>query len=170
MQRLAEIRELYAFDHWANARMRNAVARVSDDEFARDLKSSHPSLRDTLLHIMGAEWVWLARWLGTSPSSMPAEWRTYSRSQIDVEWGALETAQQAFIDRLIDTELDRLVEYRTFKGESHTNPLWQLLRHVVNHSTYHRGQVTTMLRQIGHEPVATDLVLYYREQKALPAI
>src|SRR5918999_5789972 len=117
MQRSAEIQELYEFNRWANARMRNAVAKVSDEEFSRDLKNSYPSLRDTLLHIMGAEWVWLARWLGTSPTGMPAEWQSYTRDQIELEWGALETAQRALIDQLTDADLDRVVSYRTLKGE-----------------------------------------------------
>ena len=169
MQRAAEIRELYEFNRWANDRVRSTVARVSDEDFVRDLKNSYPSLRDTLLHIMGAEWVWLARWIGTSPPAMPPEWQTYTRAQIDVEWGALETAQRAFIDKLTDAELDRVVGYRTFKGESHTNPLWQLMRHLVNHSTYHRGQITTMLRQLGHEPIATDLVVFYRQARLAQA-
>jgi uncharacterized damage-inducible protein DinB len=170
MQRTAEIQDLYEFNRWANARMRSAVARVSDEEFSRDLKNSYPSLRDTLLHIMGAEWVWLARWLGTSPTAMPAEWQLYTRDQIEVEWGAIETAQRAFLDKLADADLDRMVTYRNFKGEQHTNALWQLLRHLVNHSTYHRGQITTMLRQLGHEAVSTDLVLYYRQEKIAQSV
>jgi len=169
MQRAAEIQELYEFNRWANARMRSAVAKLSDEQFSRDLKNSYPSLRDTLLHIMGAEWIWLARWIGTSPIGVPVEWQSYTRGQIDVEWGALETAQKSFIDKLTVVDLDRVVAYRNFKGESHANPLWQLLRHLVNHSTYHRGQVTTMLRQLGHEPVSTDLVLFYRQEKLAQA-
>ena len=69
------------------------------------------------------------------------------------------------VSGLDDTELDRVVRYRNFKGEDHASPLWQLMRHMVNHSTYHRGQITTMLRQLGHEAVSTDLVVYYRQQQ-----
>jgi uncharacterized damage-inducible protein DinB len=162
MQRADEIRELYAFNRWANARMRAAVAKLSDEEFRRDLKNSFPSVRDTMLHVMSSEWVWLARWLGTSPKGMPDEWKSYGFAEIEQEWDALESARNAFLDRLNDTELDRVVSYVNFRGESCVNPLWQLLRHMVNHSTYHRGQITTMLRQLGHDAATTDLVLYYR--------
>jgi uncharacterized damage-inducible protein DinB len=165
MQRTAEIQELYEFNRWANARMRGAIARVSDEDLSRDLKNSYPSLRDTWLHIMGAEWIWLARWLGTSPTARPAEWLSYTRDEIEIEWGAIETAQRAFIEHLTDASLDRMITYRTLNGDEFTNALWQLLRHVVNHSTYHRGQITTMLRQLGHDAVSTDLVLYYRQEK-----
>lgn len=165
MQRSDEVRDLYAFNRWANARMRGALARLSDDEFRRDMKSSFPSVRDTVLHVMTSEWVWLARWLGTSPKSMPEEWQAYGLADIEREWDALEAAQRAFVERLSDSDLDRTVHYVNFRGESWQNELWQLLRHMVNHSTYHRGQVTTMLRQLGHDAVGNDLVLYFRQQR-----
>ena len=94
---------------------------------------------------------------------------SFTFEQIEQEWGALETAQSAFVDNLGDTDLGRTVHYVNFRGGSHHNELWQLLRHMVNHSTYHRGQITTMLRQSGHDAVATDLVLYYRQQQAAVA-
>ena len=166
MQRTAEIRDLLTFNRWANARMRAAVAQLSEEELTRDLRSSYPSVRATVLHVMASEWVWLTRWLGTSPPAMPDVWNGYSWAQIEVEWNAIETAQKAYIDNLSDQDLERVIAYRNFKGESHSNPLWQLLRHVVNHSSYHRGQITTMLRQLGRQPTATDLVLYYRQQQA----
>ena len=166
MERIAEIRELVAFNRWANTRMLGALAQLSAEEFSRDLKSSHPSVRDTVLHVMSSEWVWLSRWLGTSPTGMPAPWRDYTLEQIVLEWDALQAAQVAFLEKLSDAELDRVVDYRNLKGEAHSNILWQLLRHMVNHSSYHRGQVTTMLRQLGHTPVATDLVVFYRLQQA----
>jgi uncharacterized damage-inducible protein DinB len=166
MQRTAEISELYAFNRWANARMRGAVAKLPPEDFARDMKSSFPSIRDTVLHVMASEWVWLARWLGTSPKAMPPEWQSYTFEQIEQEWDAIETAQAAYVDNLTDEELDRSVAYVNLRGESWTNTRWHLLRHMVNHSTYHRGQITTMLRQQGRDAASTDLVLYYRELDA----
>ena len=166
MSRTAELQDLYRFNGWANARIRDALTKLTAAEFSQDLKSSHPSIRDTVLHIMSSEWVWLQRWLGTSPKGMPEEWRALTFEQIQNEWAALEVAHQAFVAALSDPELDRVVDYRNLKGESFSNPLWQLLRHMVNHSTYHRGQVTTMLRQLGHAAVATDLVVYYRLPKS----
>jgi uncharacterized damage-inducible protein DinB len=168
LQRSDELRDLYAFNRWANARVRTAVGALTDEEFTRDLKSSFPSVYATWLHIMASEWVWLARWLGTSPTSMPPEWKEYTRQQIVDEWQALETAQLAYMNDLTDADLDRLVRYTNFAGNDFAQPLWHLLRHMVNHSTYHRGQITTMLRQLGRDAVSTDLVLYFREQT--PAI
>jgi uncharacterized damage-inducible protein DinB len=164
MHRREEIRDLYVFNEWANTRMRETLAPLSETEFRRDLKNSYPSIRDTVLHIMGSEWVWLTRWQGTSPASQPLHWADYTRAQIESEWATIHAAQLSFIDGLSETDLDAAIAYINFRGESFAQPLWQLMRHMVNHSTYHRGQITTMLRQLGHAAVATDLVLYYRQQ------
>jgi uncharacterized damage-inducible protein DinB len=169
MQRSDELRDLFAFNRWANARMRAAVLTLDEEEYRRDLRNSFPSVRDTWMHIMASEWVWLSRWLGTSPSAMPAEWLDYDRRQVIDEWQALEVAQLAYVGKLTDIDLDRTIPYINFAGEKYSQPLWHLMRHVVNHSTYHRGQITTMIRQLGKEGVSTDLVKYFREQES-PAI
>lgn len=168
MRRIDEIRELYRYNGWANARTRRAVAVLSEAEFRRDLKSSYPSIRDTLLHIMASEWVWLSRWQGSSPTGMPAGWDEYTHAQIEAEWAGIESAQLEFVGRLSDSDVDRVVHYTNLRGESFSQPLGQLLRHMVNHSTYHRGQITTMLRQLGHSAVATDLVVFYRTMFDIP--
>ena len=165
MTRTAEIQDLYSFNRWANERMRAAVARLAPDQFTQDMKSSFPSVRDTMLHIMASEWVWLTRWLGSSPASVPEDWNAFQFEDICQEWAAIEVAQKGFLEGLDDDGLDRVVRYRNFKGEDHASALWQLMRHMVNHSTYHRGQITTMLRQLGQDAVSTDLVVYYRQQQ-----
>ena len=167
MQRSDELRDLFAFNRWANARVRALIATLDEAAYRRDLKSSYPSIRDTWLHIMGSEWVWLSRWRGSSPSAVPPEWQNYDRQQISDEWRALEGAQLAFLNELTDAGLERTVDYINFAGQKFSQPLWHLMRHMVNHSTYHRGQITTMTRQLGLQPVSTDLVLYFREQQQL---
>jgi uncharacterized damage-inducible protein DinB len=171
MQRSDELRDLFAFNRWANARVRALIATFDEAAYRRDLKSSHPSIRETWLHILSSEWVWLSRWRGSSPSAMPAEWQAYDRQQISDEWQALESAQLAFLNELSDAGLERIVDYINFAGQKFSQPLWHLMRHMVNHSTYHRGQITTMTRQLGLQPVSTDLVLYFREQQqqAIPS-
>jgi uncharacterized damage-inducible protein DinB len=159
---IGEIRELYDFNRWANQRMLGAVFALSEEQFTRELNSSFSSVRDTLVHMVGADWVWLSRWLGTSPAGMPDDWKLATLADIRTRWDQIERARSEFLDGLASADLNRVVAYRTFKGEPFSNPLWQLLRHVVNHATYHRGQVTTLLRQLGMPAPATDLVLFYR--------
>jgi uncharacterized damage-inducible protein DinB len=79
-------------------------------------------------------------------------------------WQSVEKDQARFVAGLDETAVTRPLTYVTFAGETFTQPLDQMLRHVVNHGTYHRGQVTTMLRQLGGQPVSTDLIRFYRDR------
>lgn len=171
MTRLDELKELYRFHTWATERMFGATAHLSADELNRDLKNSFPSVRDTLLHIVGSEWVWYERWQGTSPPVFPNDRKDYTHPQIVTWWQQIDRDREAFLTSLTESAIDVPITYVNFAGKTFSFPLWQMLRHVVNHSSYHRGEVTTMLRQLGHKPVSTDMILLYQEeQMARPAI
>jgi uncharacterized damage-inducible protein DinB len=124
-------------------------------------------VRDTLAHIYGAEWIWLARWQGESPTGLPAADGFHDLASLRSAWEVQEQKLRAFIERLDDTGLDRVVEYRTTAGTTSASMLGHMLQHVVNHATFHRGQVTTMLRQAGATPpTSQDLIAFYRERGA----
>jgi uncharacterized damage-inducible protein DinB len=160
---LATVGALYRYNAWATARVLDAVSPLAEADFTRDLKNSHGSIRDTLTHVVWSEWIWLARWKGESPTTVfsPAEFTTVDR--LRERFHAVATERSEFLDDLTPGRLSQVVEYKNLKGETWRYPLWQQLHHVVNHSTYHRGQVTTMLRQLGAEPLATDFLVYYDE-------
>lgn len=160
--RIDEVRQLYAFNRWATARILEAVAALSDEQVRRDMGNSFPSIRDTLVHIMSAEWVWLSRWQGTSPTAMPDGWGQLGLDELVRVWGRLDEELETFVAQLVEADLDRSVTYRNLAGDPFVSPLAEMLRHVVNHSSYHRGQVTTMLRQLGAAAPSTDLILYCR--------
>jgi uncharacterized damage-inducible protein DinB len=164
MTRMDEIRDLYAYTRWANRRVLDAAARLSPEQLSRDLGSSFPSVRETLAHVLAGEWIWLTRWRGSSPPGLPESWDLSSLEVVRAQWAEVEADQRAFVEGLDEAALDRVVAYRDTRGDPYENPLGQLLRHVVNHSTYHRGQVITMLRQLGAEAVATDYVVYLRQR------
>ncbi len=157
------LHELYKFNTWANAKILDAVSKLKPDEFAKDLRNSFGSVRDTLVHIMSAEWIWLERWTGTSPKAMlsPVDFPTIS--MLRTRWEEIERQQVKFVSAVTKEALQTIIAYVNTKGETWRYPLWQMLVHVVNHSTYHRGQITTMLRQLDAEPVATDFLVYYDE-------
>ncbi|HEX2091708.1 MAG TPA: DinB family protein [Longimicrobiaceae bacterium] len=166
MSRLSELQELYDYDAWANRRVREAAARLTPEQWTRELGGSFPTVRDTLAHILAAEWIWLARWRGTSPTGWPAEWDVSDPAKLEARWTEVERDLAGFVAGVGEDDLDRVLAYRSTKGEPFVSPLHQMLRHVVNHSTYHRGQVVHMLRQLGAEAVSTDLILFYRERAA----
>lgn len=159
----AAFRALYDYNRWANRRILGAAAALPPDQFLEDRGSSFGSLRDTLVHVLGAELVWLARWEGESPASYlaPAEFPTVAA--LSPRWDELERGQSGFFDQLTDGALDRVVAYTNVAGERWRYPLHQMLQHVANHSTYHRGQAVTLLRQLGRTPPGTDLLLYLDE-------
>lgn len=159
-----EIRILFDYNAWANHRSLEAAATVSDEQFIRPLASSFSSLRDTLAHICSAEWIWHQRFQGISPSAFPDLSMLTTAHDLSAYWAQQESALLAFVARLKQDDLDREMEYMTLKFGAYKNPVWQSMQHVVNHGTYHRGQVTTLLRQLGAKPLLTDLMHFYRER------
>lgn len=157
----ATIEALYRYNSWANARVLDAAALVPETDFTRDLKSSHGSMRDTLVHIVWAEWIWLRRWKGDSPALVFPPSDFPNASSLRDRFRAVAAERSAFLSDLPVERLLQPLEYTNLKGETWRYLLWQQLHHVVNHSTYHRGQVTTMLRQLGANAVATDFLVYY---------
>ena len=162
---LATIGALYRYNSWANEQVLDAVSRVTQADFTRDLKSSHGSIRDTLTHFVWSEWIWLQRWKGLSPRIVfpPADFPTVE--SLHERFQTVAAERSAFVGQLTAGRLLQVVEYTNVKGEIWRYPLWQQLYHVVNHSTYHRGQVATMLRQLGAAPEPTDFLVYYDQER-----
>ena len=161
-----EIRLLYEYNAWANHRLLEACAPLTPEQFTRDLKSSFPSVRDTLAHIMGGEWIWYERFHGRFPSALPPAAQFPALAELRAHWSSVESNLLQFVNALTPADLALVHEFRTFKGDLYQNPLWQALQHLVNHGTYHRGQVVAFLRQLGAEGVALDLIRFYRERAA----
>jgi uncharacterized damage-inducible protein DinB len=161
-----EIRVLYDYNAWANHRALEAASALTAEQFTKPLGSSFSSVRDTLAHIYGAEWVWLERFQGRSPSSLPDATQFADVASLRERWTEHETRLLSFVRGLTQQDLDRVMEYKTLKFGVYRNALWQSMQHLANHGTYHRGQVTTMLRQLGAQPILTDLMHFYREHAA----
>lgn len=159
---LTDIKTLFAYNSWANTRMLECVAKLDQEQYNRDMGNSFPSVKATMEHILGAEWIWWKRWHGESPAKFPNEWDVSTFEALQQVWQQHDQAYRAFGESLSEGDLDRNIVYHNIKGDKFENKLGDLCRHVLNHSTYHRGQVTTLLRQLGAEAVSTDLIFYYR--------
>jgi len=160
------LRFLFQYNAWADRRLLDACASLTNEQFTRNLGSSFSSVRDTVVHLYGAGWVWNERFQGRSPSTLPG---ASAITDLALARTKLEEMDQYYIDyvsKLTQQDLDRVIRYKSFAGEEFSNPLWQSLHQLTNHASYHRGQVVTMLRQLGVKPVSTDLIMYYREQGA----
>jgi uncharacterized damage-inducible protein DinB len=163
---LEDFRTLYDYNSWANRRTLEACAPLSDEQFKRDLHSSFRSVRDTLVHILLVEWLWRERWLGRSPDEYPPATDFPTLEAVRTRWDEVESNLLGYVAALKPEDLDRVIEHRTTAGVRQAAPLSQMLQHLVNHGSYHRGQVATMLRQLDAKPISTDLIFFYRERAA----
>jgi uncharacterized damage-inducible protein DinB len=160
-----EICVLYDYNSWANNRSIEACAALTTEQFTRDLRSSFRSMRDTLAHIVSAEWVWLERLQGRSPSTFPKD-EYPDLDALRRRCTQIDNNLASFVRTLTQADLDGVMEYKTLTFGIYKNPMWQALQHLANHGTYHRGQITTMLRQLGAQPILTDMLHFYRERSS----
>jgi uncharacterized damage-inducible protein DinB len=157
---------LFAYTAWANHKVLQVVATLSVDDFKRDLRASHGGVRGTLVHTLSAEWIWLERWKGLAPPRHFDEGEFSDVVAVSNRWSGIEEHRASWLAGLRPEAMQDGLRYRNFQGQEFVTPLWQLVQHVANHSTYHRGQVVTFLRQLGAKGVSTDLVAWDREQAA----
>ena len=156
---LVTLRELFAYNYWARDRQLEACAALSQEQFQRPMSGSFPSLRDTLAHLVGGEWAWLERCHGRSPRSFPTAEEFPTLTAISERWRAVEHDFREYLAGLHEEALIQPLTYVGLTGETWTYPLWRALLHVVNHQSYHRGQVTTILKQLGVPPPPVDLLI-----------
>jgi uncharacterized damage-inducible protein DinB len=160
---LDDLRLLVDYHYWARDRVLDAAAALAVNQFNRDMGSSFGSVRDTLVHFYSAEWAWCERWNGHSPTAHVSSESIPDVATLRAKWEELELNVRAVLDRMGIQGLDRVIEYTMFNGDARASVFWQMLQHVVNHASYHRGQVTTMLRQLkATPPQSMDLITFYR--------
>lgn len=155
---------LYDFNTWANQRTLDSCTALSPEQFTKDLGSSFRSVRDTLAHIYGAEWIWLERWRGRTSSGLPSAADFPDFESVRSQLTAIDRELVEYIASLQEEDVQGFREFKTLTAGTISQPLWQCLQHLANHGTYHRGQIATMLRQLGTKTVSTDLVVFYRER------
>ena len=123
-------------------------------------------MRDTIAHICDAERIWIGRLKNEKPQGFQNPERLPNVAATRKEWTNLEREMHAQLKRLGPEDAERAIEYHDLRGNAQSDPLWQMLQHVVNHGTYHRGQITTMLRLLGAAPPKSmDLIAFYRERR-----
>ncbi len=162
LPRLSEFIELFAYNAWANRMMFDAVAPLPDDTYLRDLKSSHGGIHGTLAHIVWAEHLWLNRWLEKPNPAVAQGKDLHSAAEVRARWEEIEAERGRFLAQLGDEQLDETRSVKPSTGGEYRHTFRQMFRHTVDHSSYHRGQVVTLLRQVGVTPPVTGLIFFYR--------
>jgi uncharacterized damage-inducible protein DinB len=165
---LRALTHLVAYHHWATSRLFSALSALPADALDQPVGGSFGTARGLLRHILGAEEVWMQRLHGHSPRAFPAVTSCVAVSDFQAAWGAVRTAQHTFISGLGSEQLEAPIGYINFRGESWAYPLDAVLLHLVNHGTYHRGQLAHVIRQLGQTPPATDYLVFADEIAAGP--
>jgi len=166
---LSDIQQLFTYTEWANDLAMEAAAKLPDESLNRDVGISHKSIFGTLVHMAGAEWIWLERWHGRSPAKAEAWslWSTESCNDLATlqdRWTGLVHQRTQYVSQLDEATLAAELSFKLLSGDPSSMPLVNQMQHVANHATMHRGQVVGMIRQLGLEPPATDLLFYLRRE------
>jgi uncharacterized damage-inducible protein DinB len=166
-----DIQLLFEYDRWANHRVLQAVSALSSEQFTRDLGGSFHSVRDTLVHIIAGGWGWLAYWQESSPgpaflTDLRARHDTLFNpvafpdlASVQRKWAEVEREQADFVNSVTNESVEKTLPVRTVQIS-----LAHLMQHLTNHSTYHRGQLSLMLRLLHAEPLATDFHAFLVER------
>ncbi|MBV8856812.1 MAG: DinB family protein [Acidobacteria bacterium] len=166
---LTDIRQLFDYTEWANGLALDAAGALPDDSLRRDVGVSHGSIFGTLLHMAGAEWIWLERWNGRSPAKNEA-WPLWAPeacanlAALKERWRDVVERRARFISELDEERLGAELPFKLLSGDPSSMRLVDQMQHVANHATLHRGQVVGMIRQLGLEPPSTDLLFYLRRE------
>lgn len=158
------LRNLFGYMIWADRLSLAATAQLPNDEYFRERAVSAGSIHKLLVHLLGAEWIWLMRWRGTPPGQFitPDEYPT--RAAIEARWPEIHREVSEFLDSQTDQSVSQVFEFLTFSGDRYSVPLDQAMLHLVDHGSYHRGQLNTMLKQAGAEPAPAFLIRYQAKQ------
>jgi uncharacterized damage-inducible protein DinB len=162
---LKDVQRLLDYHYWARDLILEAVGPLTAEQFTRHVESSFKSVRGTVAHIYAADLIWYLRWVGQSPSALVSYDTFPDIGSIASAWRDLEGKVRAFVNQHGEAGISRVFDYTLMSGAPGSTSFADMLTHVVNHGSYHRGQITTLLRQMGvPPPKSTDLITFLRLQ------
>ena len=159
------IRSLYDYSAWANQRILDTAAGLSQEQFTEKVGPSYGSLRNTFVHTMSGQWIWLERWQGRSPPAMMYRAGFPDLASIRTRWEEIEHDTRQYLDRINPDLLQEVISYTTTGGRPGAFPLWQVVVHQANHQTQHRSEAAVMLTNFERSPGDLDIVVYLSEMK-----
>ena len=164
-----DLERLYDYGYWANKKLFDVLSQLTPEQFIQPVAGNYGSVRNTLVHILSAEWGWLDRCGGASrgPALNAADYPTLA-SVFD-RWKQVESHVRGFLSTLRDNDLDRVVEFAIGGGPKHAMRLGELMHHAAIHGVHHRGQVALLLRSLGYTPGNFDMLFYYGDRRGMSA-
>jgi len=158
---IKDLELLFDYGYWANRQLFGVLSQLSPTQFTQSVAGSYGSVRNTMVHMLSAEWGWLDRCGGT-PRGAALDASDYpTLASLVEEWQQVEGYVREFLSKLRDEDLDRSVEFALGKGPKQTMRLGELMYHAANHGAHHRGQIALLVRMLGYAPGNFDMLLYF---------
>jgi uncharacterized damage-inducible protein DinB len=155
---LSALKELFTPNYWARDRQLLACSALTSEQFLRPLGNSFPSVRDTLVHLLAVEWLWLERWRGRSPRVLLASEEFPTLAAVPDRWHVVAQEMKQYLSALPEESLEQQMTCMSTRGNTWTYALWRMMVHFLEHQTYHQGQVTALLRQLEVVPPKVDFL------------
>jgi len=161
---VADLQRAFDYNYWANEKLFAVLRQLTPEQFTQPVAGSYGSVRNTLVHVMSAEWGWIDRGGGTprGPALVATDYPTVE-ALID-RWRQVESYMRAFLATLNEQDIDNVREFSLAQGTTHSLRLGEMLHHAGVHGVHHRGQVSLLLRALGHAPGNFDIMFYYLER------
>ena len=162
---LQDAQQLIAFNQWADRQFFDALRSLTEESYNRDLHSSHGGIHGTLAHLVGVEKAWLDRWRQQATKAAAEVAQLTSLDELRAYWEGVCAEMSDFLQGLDEQTLHHTLTTQPLIGQV-TATYAQMIQHVVDHSSYHRGQIVAMLRQLGVTPPSTGMMRFFRESHA----
>jgi uncharacterized damage-inducible protein DinB len=164
---VADLRNTYEYCYWANRKLLEVVSQLTTEEFTRPVAGSLGSIRNTLVHVMSAEWGWLARSGGPQrgPQLKAENYPTFE--SVQTEWVRVEGYAHEFLSTLKDEDMARVVEFELPPGKTRSLSIGEMMHHGAIHGVHHRGQIALLLRLLGKTPGNFDALFYYAQNRSM---
>ena len=161
---------MFDYGRWANGKLLEVLSQLTAEQFVQPVAGSYGSVRNTMVHILSAEWGWIDR-CGGRPRGAALDASDYPTvASLFDRWHEVEGYEREFLSTLRDEDLDRTVEFSIGGGPRRAMPLGALMHHAANHGVHHRGQVALLLRSLGYVPGNFDILIYYASPQPASAL
>lgn len=167
--RVRDLERLYDYNYWASRRLMDVVARLTPDQFSQPVAGSYGSVRNTLVHVLSAEWGWLERCGGPARGERLDPRNFPTVESLRHAWARVEEYMRAFLASLEDDDLARVIEFTLGGAQKEAMALGDLMQHAAVHAVHHRGQVALLLRMLGCAPGNFDFLVYIGDKGTVPA-
>jgi uncharacterized damage-inducible protein DinB len=161
MEMKTYLKQMYDYTYWANKRYVAVAEGLSEEQLHRKQGHSWDSVHGVLLHMLSSETRWLMRWGGEAPRGhlAPEDFPTLAR--VTEKWASVEKELRDFLEAQTEESLEEVRPYINFQGERFQLPLWQMMAHIINHETHHRGELAAMFALMNVPHAEEEVVQYF---------